>query len=290
MPRKPEQPPPEVALYLAIPREDAAKKIEERVERGGELKDRPIAIERQLEEVRQEYWTWNEYNEEMLRRIFTSPKIAEEYSRRASISAFVVGAERNLYEDVEELHGDIDQKLRRLASIKGRLELIPLAPSNQIPASTQSSIAAPTSGKVFVVHGHDEGVREAVARFISSLGLTPIILHEQAGQSKTVIEKLEHHGDVAYAIVLLTPDDVGGTNREDLRPRARQNVVLELGYFMGRLRRERVCAIHRGDIELPSDYMGVVYIPYDRGGGWRLHLAKELREAGFSIDMNKAIW
>jgi predicted nucleotide-binding protein len=141
---------------------------------------------------------------------------------------------------------------------------------------------------VFVVHGHDEGARETVARFIGNLGLAPIILHEQVSQGRTIVEKLERHGDVGYAVVLLTPDDVGGTNPANLHPRARQNVILELGYFLGRLGRDRVCALYRGELELPSDYMGVIYIPFDSGGGWRLSVAKELKAADFDVDMNKA--
>ena len=127
-----------------------------------------------------------------------------------------------------------------------------------------------------------------MARFIDKLDLTPLILHELANEGRTVVEKLEHHGDVSFAIVLLTPDDVGGTNESNLRPCARQNVVLELGYFMGRLGRQSVYVLYRGDLELPSDYM-VVYIPFDSGGAWRLQLAKELKSAKFSVDMNRAI-
>ena len=145
-----------------------------------------------------------------------------------------------------------------------------------------------------MVHGHDDVAREALGRFIAKLELTPVILHEQASQGRTIVEKLEHHGDVAhgdvaYAIVLLTPDDVGGKTPQELHSRARQNVVLELGYFLGRLGRDRVCALYRGELQLPSDCMGVIYIPFDSGGGWRLQLAKELKAAGFSVDMNKAL-
>ena len=140
-----------------------------------------------------------------------------------------------------------------------------------------------------MVHGHDDAVREAIARFISKLDITPVILHEEASEGRTIVEKLEHHGDVGYAIVLLTPDDVGGTSPDKLQSRARQNVVLELGYFFGRLGRDHVCALYKGELELPSDFLGVIYIPFDSGGGWRLPPAKELKAAGLSVDMNKAI-
>lgn len=141
---------------------------------------------------------------------------------------------------------------------------------------------------VFVVHGHDDGLKETVARFLSELELKPIILHEQPNQGKTIIEKFEHHADVDFAIVLFTPDDVGHpiSKAEQARPRARQNVVLELGFFMGALGRHRVCVLHTGDIELPSDYAGVIYVPLDAGGAWRFLLAKEMKACGMQIDLN----
>jgi predicted nucleotide-binding protein len=167
--------------------------------------------------------------------------------------------------------------------------LIPLAPFVGQLMPVSKTMPPVANGEVFVVHGHDEGARETVARFMGNLGLAPIILHEHASQGRTIIEKLEHHGDVGYAVVLLTPDDVGGTDPVKLQPRARQNVILELGYFLGLLGRDHVCALYRGELELPSDYMGVIYIPLDSRGGWRLSLAKELKAADFDVDMNKAL-
>jgi predicted nucleotide-binding protein len=142
---------------------------------------------------------------------------------------------------------------------------------------------------VFLVHGHDEGAREAVARFIAKIGLEPIILHEQPNRGQTVIEKVEANGGVGFAVVILTPDDFGCKAGEPQQPRARQNVLLELGYFIGRLGRAKVCALKRGQIELPSDFIGVVYQEYDDGGAWRIALSKELQAAGFDVDWNKVM-
>ena len=143
---------------------------------------------------------------------------------------------------------------------------------------------------VFVVHGHDDGLKETVARYLSRLELTPVILHEQPNQGRTIIEKFERYADVDFAVVLFTPDDVGHpiNKAEQSRPRARQNVVLELGFFMGALGRHRVCVLHTGDIELPSDYAGVLYLPLDAGGAWRFLLAKEMKASGIHIDLNLA--
>jgi predicted nucleotide-binding protein len=146
------------------------------------------------------------------------------------------------------------------------------------------------SRKVFVAHGHDEGAREKIARFLERLDFAPIILHEQASRGRTVIEKVEDHSDVGFAVVLLTPDDEGCKRGGTPQPRARQNVVLELGYFVGRLGRAHVCALKRGDdLEIPSDFEGVLYLPFDSSDGWKLGLGRELQAAGFQIDWDKAI-
>jgi len=156
------------------------------------------------------------------------------------------------------------------------------------PSKTSHQI---DSKKVFIVHGHDGGAKETVARFISQLGLEPIILHEQPSQGRTIIEKFEDHSDVEYAIALITPDDIGSSIKEpeNTRQRARQNVIFEFGYFLGKLGRHKVAGLVKGDIEVPSDYSGVLYIPIDESGAWRFLLIKELKSAGYDVDANKAI-
>ncbi|MDE0713229.1 MAG: nucleotide-binding protein [Rhodospirillales bacterium] len=147
------------------------------------------------------------------------------------------------------------------------------------------------SNRVFVIHGHDEAVRETVARFLEKLGLEPVILHEQANKGRTIIEKFEDHADVAFAVVLLTPDDMGGLKdrQTELKPRARQNVILELGFFLGKLDRQQVCPLVKDDVETPSDYDGVVYTRLDDAGAWKMKLVQELKAAGFDVDANKVI-
>jgi len=145
------------------------------------------------------------------------------------------------------------------------------------------------SSKVFIVHGHDDGAREAVARFLEKIGLEAVILHERANQGRTVIEKVVAHGDVGFAVVLLTPDDEGCPKGGTPTPRPRQNVLLELGYFIGHLGRERVCALKRGTLEIPSDFAGVVWENMDDHGGWKQALARELEAAGHALDSNKVM-
>ena len=144
--------------------------------------------------------------------------------------------------------------------------------------------------KVFIVHGHDEAPREAVARFLEKLDFEAVILHERPNKGRTIIAKFQQEAaDVGYAVVLMTPDDYGGKDGEQAKggkPRARQNVVFELGFFIGVLGPERVAALVKGNVERPSDFEGVIYISIE-DSGWRLQLAKELEAAGFTFDWAK---
>jgi hypothetical protein len=145
---------------------------------------------------------------------------------------------------------------------------------------------------VFVVHGHDEEMKQSVARALEKLGLHAIILHEQPNSGRTVIEKFMDYGQVAsFAVVLLSPDDLAYGKDEqpsDARYRARQNVILELGFFLGKLGRSRVVVIHREveRFEMPSDYAGVLFVPYDQRGTWQYELLRELKAAGHAVDAN----
>ncbi|KAB2937875.1 MAG: nucleotide-binding protein [Hyphomicrobium sp.] len=151
----------------------------------------------------------------------------------------------------------------------------------------QPRLTGARSNKIFIVHGHDGEARETVARFLEGMGFKAIILHEQANRGQTIIEKVEAHSDVSFAVVLLTPDDEGRSNGAKLEPRARQNVLLELGYFIGRLGRENVCTLKRGELEIPSDFAGVVWQSMDPAGAWKQGLCRELAAAGHQIDWNK---
>jgi predicted nucleotide-binding protein len=158
------------------------------------------------------------------------------------------------------------------------------------PAHSSPQKPEPGTKRVFVVHGHDRGSLSEVARLLQKLELEPIILHEQPNEGRTIIEKFEDYSDVSFAVVLLTPDDIGaprGTQYEELKPRARQNVIFELGYFSAKLTRKHVCALYTAGVEKPSDYDGVLYIAIDDHGAWKYRLAKEMLNAQLPIDLHK---
>ncbi|MEH7084794.1 nucleotide-binding protein [Neobacillus drentensis] len=143
--------------------------------------------------------------------------------------------------------------------------------------------------RVFIVHGHDDLAKTEVARFIEQLGLFPIILHEQANKGKTIIEKIEEYSNVGFGIVLYTPCDIGAQkdSKNNLKQRARQNVVFEHGFLMGKIGRENVAALVKGEVETPNDISGVVYINMDPFHGWQRELIKELKESGYEINIER---
>ena len=271
-------------LTMLLP--DAEARLQEQINEGEVLCKR---IERgsdtDLEQFRIDVRTWSSYTTDLLSSMFTDSRFTNEFGsdssvlRRSSLTLPEVWAA-----DKSKLR----QKVARLISIKQRLRFVPIEPPINAESKNSNRIAAAESRAVFVVHGHDDGAKNAVARLIDQLHFNPVILHEQSNRGQTVIEKFERHSDVAFAVVLLTDDDMGAAKpaAANLKPRARQNVVLELGYFIGRLGRENVAVLSVPGLELPSDLAGVIPIEYDKRGAWKSELASEMKAAGLAVDMN----
>lgn len=280
-----EPPPPDPELRVG--RSEAVEKLNDRIALGAELLRREIGREDEGEAYTADCSKWSAYNTELLKRLFTTPALAEEYSWSSSAGLVVRRYEPSPGEVLEEARERLTDRIRSLESILERLDLIPEVAGTAARAVSPPTASAVSTNRVFIVHGHDDEAREACARLLSKIGVEPVILHEQATSGRTIVEKLEHYADVGFAVVLLTPDDVGGVEEGKLQPRARQNVILELGYFVGRIGRSNVCALHKGPLELPTDYLGVVYVEMDTHGAWKYTLTKELRAAGFAVDMNR---
>lgn len=157
-------------------------------------------------------------------------------------------------------------------------------PPPKVPSPAAGGASVFNKSQVFIVHGHDEIAKFEMSDFVESLGLEPIILHMQASSGRTIIEKIEHYSNVGFGIVLYTPCDVGSkVGVLNGSYRARQNVVFEHGYLIGKLGRPRVTAIVKGAVETPNDISGVVYVALDEQGNWKEELKKEMRSAGYEV-------
>lgn len=179
----------------------------------------------------------------------------------------------------------IDSLMLDLKNCEYDLDVAPDASARSVAPQTR-----PENKRVFIVHGHDDSAKVSTARFVEKLGFEAIILHEQASKGMTIIEKIESYTEVGFAIVLYTPDDTAGAASAiasgGLRGRARQNVVFEHGFLIAKLGRANVVALVSGDVELPSDISGIVYIA---SATWQIDVAKEMKSAGYLVDFNKII-
>ena len=241
--------------------------------------------EQELEKRRDQYSKWSDVNTELLKRIFDNYFYANEYNQGDVLFGFA--RMPTLWDKYNDLQNYIKKEINKLESIHDRLELIPQSPTLSTNSNTMNKLQ---SGKdIFIVHGHDNEAKREVDVFLRKLDFNPIILHEQTNEGKTIIEKFENYSDVSFAIILLTPDDEGRVRNKDeeLKPRARQNIILELGYFMGKLGRDKVCALYKEKVEIPSDYSGILYTKMDNDSGWHMKIAREIKKSGLDVDLNK---
>lgn len=274
-------------LQLLVPRAEAAQKIREQLEKARGIRSRRIAGAQDLSSAQDERKAWTHYTGELLNRLFRDASAAWSRTR---LVARILTPLTTIAERADYFAEDMDRDIAQLESLLGILELIP-EPDALTSRSQRSLDITKPSENVFVVHGHDEAAKQTIARFVEHLGLTPIILHEKPDAGRTIIEKVEAYSNVGFAVILLTPDDMGYAKDtpEKVMGRARQNVILELGYFLGKLGRERVCVLYREVVELPSDFLGVLYVPLGSDEGWKLRLAREMKAAGLAVDLNRTV-
>lgn len=283
-------PPPKPPLELKDTPDNAKARLQDRIGKGLELKQRQITSYEKFEALQRDYRKWNDFNIELLKRLFTSDEPADEYRRWLTAG---IGLDAPSFaEEVMDLQGKIEDKIHRIDSIIERIELIPMSSAYSNVTQGGNLEARPRSKKVFVVHGPDEVAKTNLEIFLREIGLEPIVLHRQADQGLTLIEKFERHSDGGYAFILLTPDEVAYLASDDAKPdaerhkefRARPNVIFEFGYFVSKLGRSGVCCLFTGDVTLPSDLSGIIYKEYHKNiKEVAYDITKELKAAGYSI-------
>ena len=258
---------------------------------GEELLASPPANPDAVRIFRELYLSWEGKTSAVLENGFkvsgfltTSPK--DEFTGTAvSLLDLKIASTTIPWERLPEVLADIQEKLRVLRAVEDRLDVYAATETRPVPHST-----SPTA-PIFLVHGHDIARRELVRRFLETVtDRDVVVLADQPNRGQDILGKLLVHAQQAvFAVVLLTPDDEGGESGKEKRAsRARQNVVFELGMFIGLLGRDRVAALNDPAVELPTDFSGVAYIPID-GDSWQIELARELKAAGISVSLDRAI-
>lgn len=275
--------------YLVKAKSTFKTEVQERIDFGEELLKINLQTMEDFEKLKKEYSSWHDYNLELLKQSFNKPynEYRDTYDKVGSWSGIFLGGRTSATDEVKEFIDKFNTKVDNLKKLVQKTDLLKsIEPENKTEVLTEIEL---NKSQVFIVHGHDDLAKVETARFIEQLGFKPIILHEQASAGQTIIEKIESYSNVGFGIVLYTQCDIGAKkgHETELKYRARQNVVFEHGYLIGKIGRKNVAALVKGNIETPNDISGVVYISMDND--WKLDIAKELRSSGYQVDMNKVI-
>lgn len=273
--------------FLVTSKESFKEKLKQLINQGLDTKQQIVA--NKLEEFNKQFAIWNDYTSEYLKQSFNNED--NQYKREYDQVNFFTATYRvpGFKPDPILLAAKkISNKIEFLESLLAKADLLK---AENVVQTTNIQVKPKMKGEnIFIVHGHNHEIQQKVARTIERLGLNPIILGEQANSGATIIEKFEKYSDVGFAIILLTADDLGkAKNEAELLPRARQNVILELGYFIGRLGRGHILPLYESGVEKPGDIDGVVYTLIDTGEKWKFEIVKELKAVGFDVDANKIL-
>lgn len=259
---------------------------------GGYRSTGPKYDESQYKAFKAEFHKWQDFTAEIFKQAFDDPN-NEYHSRFVSRGqAMIITGNEDW---MKEYHDEIKDKISYIETFIQKMPLIPSSIVKQQEPEDKKSDNVDKK-KVFIVHGHNDALKTKVARVVEQMGLKAIILHEQEDYGKTVIEKFEDNAeDIGFAIILLTADDLA-VSHKDLNKekkevgfkakyfdRARQNVIFEMGFFVGRLGRANVFELQENGIEEPSDLKGIIYTPIDDEDMWRFKLAKRLKSVGYEV-------
>lgn len=280
--REPQQTPTDQPV-LRIPRAEAEIQLDEQIAAGQELisSSPQWPTQQEVDTLERRARQWTESNLSWLGKTLGSETAAEYSSAHTHHHGW--NTSRDPVRKLISLRNTIESEISKLRSIRDRLDMW-VAEPGIVPSSHAGHL--PLDAPIFIVHGRDTLRAESVAHIVSTAtGRRTIILRDEPNMGRTLMEKFEQHAvDVSYAIIVLTADDKGGLADEiETRPRGRQNVIFEMGYFYGLIGRARVSVLLQSGIEKPSDMDGIIYITYDDNGAWKTELFRELRSAGIDI-------
>jgi hypothetical protein len=267
------------------------EKIDAQINRGEHIQALPRTTTGEVEVFKDDFFTWSEYTSALLENSFDvqgvmTPSPSSDFGASdLELIDIKLGLTLKTAEYINAaISSNLPKKLRALRSIRERLPIW-----HETPAPVQRHVSGDA---IFLVHGRNHEARETVRSFLIRCAQRDVIVLDEApGLGADILGKLLTHAEKAsYAVVLLTGDDEGrAIGDSDLRHRARQNVILELGLFIGMLGRTKVIALYEPGVEIPSDYLGVTYVELDSKKAWRMSLVGELRAAGIEASIDKML-
>lgn len=254
---------------LAIPYHDAADEIRDMIEKGRVLQNSVIEFEKDLEQSKVGYYSWSKENEEHLRRIFATDDEAKRYKEN-----FALVLKRKIYlsDMVKDFRELVKSKVKHLEAIVNRLTIV--TDIDFDIHHDEISYLSSTDNKAVVLHGSKK-IRDFVAKVLEENQMEAVVLKDKSG----VIDDFDNHEDAHHFIVILSNDDIGAAKSKinNLKPRARQNVILELGYILGKIGSGKVIILYENDVEIPSVLRGVTTLKLT-GKSWQKKLAREIQK------------
>jgi predicted nucleotide-binding protein len=269
----------------------SASLLTEQIRCGQQLGLGCIERPEQLAQQRRIYTTWCAITADILRSIYSHDGPCQDFLQEepAGAGGGPWSGTQTLAAEAAAYRVQVERKIGKLEALVRRIGELGVE-----AAEDAQKKSAAISRRVLIVHGQDAGLQEQVVRLLTLVGLEPLVLHDQATQGRFVLQAFDGQTDMGFAVVVLTPDDVGASalrygKDKQVAPRAEQNVVFELGFLVAKLKPSRVLVLHKPGVEVPGDCLGVLCVPADGFGGWRMRLAKELRGAGYAIDLDKLV-
>jgi predicted nucleotide-binding protein len=250
------------------------KVLLERIVLGDELFNRQLQTKSDLNKNKDDFYKWDNFNSEYLRKAFNKDANEFKKSYDESISSFFSSFDiRNSpLQDIKNFKDKVNNKISRLKKIRDKIDSMK---TSVVKNSFFKKHEIETShSKIFIVPGHDYETFSKTINFIENLGFEAIILHDSIDK-KTIINKIEQHTDVNFALILHSP------NSED------QNIYLNHGFLIGKMGRNKVCVLVNENLENQNDISGIVYVAIDETDLWCYSVARELKKAGYNLDMKK---
>lgn len=262
----------ERSIVLNFEPVEAEKILRERISQGNELKkEKPDSI-KAWKLIEKQFNQWNSENYDILKKMFQKNTVAKDYASSSWNIGGILLTDLKLNEKTEKLEKNLDERIKKLQSILQSLDVFYKKSNNKIQKK-----------KVFFIYGTDCQTKFTLLHFLKNLGLEVIILNELAAAGKTLVDEIQKQKEVKQAIALLTPDNVAAPYSHKPHFIAEQNVILELGIFIGTFGRENVFALYDESVKLPADYHGFEYIKIDNTNMWMKELAEQLKESGLEV-------